>query len=60
MKVFNQNSIRKILSQHAKHYGTVYYSDDDRNTWKRVPVDTGKWKHNWEYIILNKLIKEKT
>lgn len=46
------DNIQTIYSRHRQGYH-VYYTTDFGYTWKTVPEDTGKWKNDWKFVVIN-------
>lgn len=52
VKIYTRVDIKKVYHQHVYHCGSVVYSDDKGYTWHSVPMDTGKWNHEWVYAFI--------
>ena len=51
-KIYSRNEIQKVYKQHAMYCGTVLYSEDGGYVWHSVPIDSGKWQHDWVFACI--------
>lgn len=53
-RILKREFIQKVYWAHHRYCGSVYYRViKGPDEWKPVPMDSGKWAYDWEFIILN-------
>ncbi len=52
IKIFKREEIQTVYKRHHYNCNSVVYSEDGGFTWQSVPIDSGKWHHDWVYAFI--------
>lgn len=52
IKTYSRNEIQEVYRRHVYYSGSVVYSENGGYSWQSVPMDSGKWKHEWIFAFI--------